>query len=84
MENKIITSVIHINHEFMLPETKQVCPPGDYTISQEDELIEGVSWLAYRRTGTFIDIPSIGTSKTQIERHAIASDELTAIIEWDR
>ncbi|HAT87058.1 MAG TPA: hypothetical protein DCS30_14565 [Rhizobiales bacterium] len=84
MKNKLTKSVVHLKHEFSLPKSEQLYPPGDYNISYEEELIEGISWLAYRRKATFIEIPSIGTSKTRTEQHAIDFDELTAIMEWDK
>jgi len=34
-------------------------PAGDYKIAQDEEPIEGLSWLAYRRVATYIHLPSI-------------------------
>lgn len=33
-------------------------PAGDYDIDHDEELIDGMSWLAWRRVATFIHLPA--------------------------
>nr|WP_321979792.1 hypothetical protein [uncultured Cohaesibacter sp.] len=83
MNNRIATSIIHFDHPFQFPGSGKTHPAGDYTLIREDEAIEGISWMAYRCKSICIDVPSIGTTKGQTERHTVDQDELTAMIDWD-
>ena len=46
---------------FSLTGVDEVQPPGDYAIAEDEELIDGLSWLAYRRVATFIHLPAISS-----------------------
>jgi hypothetical protein len=38
-------------------------PAGDYIVETDHELIEGLSWLGYRRVATFLRIPHVSASQ---------------------
>jgi hypothetical protein len=57
-------TTVHFSDKFSLRGTEAVLPPGDYVIVEDEELIEGLSFLAYRRVGAFIEVPSV-SSKTR-------------------
>jgi hypothetical protein len=40
----------------------RIQPPGDYAIDEDEELIDGLSWLAYQRVATFIHLPAISAT----------------------
>jgi hypothetical protein len=53
-------TIVHFSAPFALPDLgDEMQPAGDYKIAQDEEPIEGLSWLAYRRVATFIHLPSI-------------------------
>ena len=49
---------IHFNAPASLDGLDLPLAPGDYEVNEDEELIEGLSWLAYRRVATFITIPA--------------------------
>ena len=44
-------------HPFTLSGVEDVQAPGIYTVQTDEELIEGLSFLAYRRVATVIFLP---------------------------
>lgn len=53
-------TIVHFSASFALPDlVGEVHQAGDYKIVQDEEPIEGLSWLAYRHVATFIYLPSI-------------------------
>jgi hypothetical protein len=44
-------------HPFTLPEVEGVQPAGAYTVETDEEAIEGLSFLAFRRVATVIFLP---------------------------
>ena len=44
-------------HPFTLSGVEDVQAPGAYTVQTDEELLEGVSFLAYRRVATVIFVP---------------------------
>jgi hypothetical protein len=52
---------------FLLRAIDALLPPGTYRVDVDEELIDGLSFLAYRRVATWIHVPSIekvtGTSE---------------------
>jgi hypothetical protein len=51
--SKVITFV----HPFALPGLDHAQPSGAYTVPTDEEPIEGLSFLAYRRVATLIFLP---------------------------
>ena len=51
--SKVITFV----HPFALPGLDHAQPSGAYTVQTDEEPIEGLSFLAYRRVATVIFLP---------------------------
>lgn len=54
------TSTVTFMAPFVLGELDEVLPAGDYEIETDEELIEGVSFLAHRRVSVRIHLPSPG------------------------
>lgn len=53
-------TIVHFSAPFALPDLDdEMQPAGDYKIVQDEEPIDGLSWIAYRRVATFIHLPSI-------------------------
>ena len=50
---------VTFDHPFSLMAVDDLQPAGTYTIDIDEELIEGLSFLAYRRVATTIYLPLI-------------------------
>lgn len=74
-------STIQFVEEFLLSVTNKTYPPGEYLVFEEEELIEGISWLAYRHSATYIQVPAIGSKRTSTQMIPIDHEELAAILE---
>lgn len=59
-------------------------PPGAYTVEIEEERIESLSFLAYRRLETRILIPLRPGTRTSFQSVAIDQRELDGILARDR
>lgn len=57
-----------------------VLPAGEYSIVEDEELIEGLSWAAYRKAGTFIEVPAALSSAHVSQMFKIDREELDAAI----
>jgi hypothetical protein len=61
-------TIVHFSTAFSLLGVDEMLPPGDYMIDRDEELIEGLSWLAYRHVATFIHLPAVSAKKGRINR----------------
>lgn len=50
MTTRITTRVVTFAHPFRLDEAETAYPAGSYSVETEEELLQGVSFPAYRRT----------------------------------
>jgi hypothetical protein len=76
-------SIVHFAAPFSLKGIDGTLAPGDYEVDQDEEQIEGISWLAYRRVGTFIHLPAIGSKSRTSMMVAVDPAELDAALERD-
>lgn len=65
----------------MLKGVDRQLPAGDYRVSTDEELIEGLSFPVYRRVATMIFVP--GLNGTSLEMVTIDPAELQAALERD-
>lgn len=77
-------TTVRFLHPFLLYGFDAPQPAGEYVIDQDEELIEGISWPAYRRIATFIHLPAIhlGVRPNQIMQ--IDPADLEAALRKDR
>jgi hypothetical protein len=52
-------TTVTFRRPFALAEVDGPQPAGTYRIVTDDEEIEGISFIAYRRTATMLQVPSI-------------------------
>lgn len=74
------TRTVHFDRPFVLFGLEGPQAPGDYQVQDDEEQITGISWLAYRKVATLIEITS-GAKRSLV---TIDGDELNAAIEQDR
>ncbi|MFU0507963.1 hypothetical protein [Pseudaminobacter sp. NGMCC 1.201702] len=68
---------------FALRGIDEPLPPGEYAIDQDEHLIEGMTWLAYRRIATFIHLPALSERATTEQLVEIDAYELEAALKQD-
>lgn len=73
-------SVVRFSEAFSLVGVEQILSPGEYTIIEDQELIEGISWLAYRRVGTFIELPPCRSNGHMMQMVSIDHGDLEATL----
>ena len=60
MTIRTTTTTVTFRRPFLLKSAERTTPAGDYRVVTDEELIEGVSFLAYRRVMTAIFLPATG------------------------
>ncbi len=74
---------IVFSHPFELKGVDRILPPGDYRVVTDEELIEELSFPAYRRVATMIFVPAESYHAASVEMVAIDPQELQAALERD-
>lgn len=75
---------VHFDQPFCMLDLGEIVAPGDYQVDEDEELIEGISWLAYRRVATFITLPATAANEYRMRLIAIDPEELERLIAVDR
>ncbi len=58
MTTRMVTSTVVFGHAFTLDEIDETLPPGSYRVETEEETLDNVSFVAYRRVATHFFVPS--------------------------
>lgn len=58
-------------------------PPGRYRIDYDEEQIESMTMIAWRRTGAFIFLPAIGSASTKQQMVPISMADLNTLFQKD-
>ncbi len=74
---------ITFQHPFALKGVGRELPPGTYQVVTDEELIEGLSFPAFRRVSTMIFVPTLAHANSSIEMHQIEPEELAAAQQRD-
>ena len=69
---------ITFDRPFFLSAVGEVQPAGTYTLEIDEELIEGLSLLAYRRVATTIYLPLPGRGAGSVQAVTVDPRELAA------
>ena len=72
---------VTFHRPFCVKGVDRLLPPGDYRVMTDEELIEGVSFLAYHRVATVIFVPA--PSGSAIEMVTIDPLDLRAAQDQD-
>lgn len=78
MTTRSSQTTVTFQHAVSLGGVDGILPAGSYTIETEEELIETLSFEAYRRVSTTISLPSIGTAGLKRQIVVIDPQELAA------
>jgi hypothetical protein len=77
------TAEVTFRHSFDLKAVGSGLPAGTYRVDFEEEQIDGLSFLAYRRLATFIRIPATGHGSTSAQLFLVDPKELIEAQERD-
>ena len=84
MSTRTKHTTVKFTAPFSLRGVDEIQPPGDYAIDEDEELIDGLSWLTYRRVATFIHLPAVSsTDRLKSQLVAIDHSELEAAMRQD-
>ncbi len=84
MSGRTTHSIAHFEAPFVLGGLDGMLPAGDYDIDHDEELIDGMSWLAWRRVATFIHLPARTVKSPTSQLVAIDHAELETALRQDR
>jgi hypothetical protein len=77
------TADVTFRHPFTLKGLEDTVPPGTYRVDTEEERIEGLSFLAYRRLATFIRLPMAGHGSGSTQSLLVDPKELEQALARD-
>ena len=84
MTNRSLNSTVTFEKPFSIGAQTEQLPAGAYRLTIEEEMIEGLSFAAYRRVSTTLEIPALGVETARKQYIQIAADDLDAALECDR
>lgn len=67
---------ITFKHPFQIKGIDRLLPPGDYEVITDEEMIEGLSFAAFRRVATTIIVPAAPPRNFTMERISISPVDL--------
>ena len=76
-------TTISFSQPFELRDLDGIQPAGDYLLDTDEELIEGLSRLAYRRVATLLHLPSTSRPQDRTEVFSVSPAELDAALQKD-
>jgi hypothetical protein len=76
-------AVASFKEPFLLRALEGMQPAGDYNVYYEDELIQGLSRVAYRRVSTILQTPSISSPQDQSRLVSISETDLEVALMKD-
>ncbi|AWD22993.1 hypothetical protein [Fuscovulum blasticum] len=74
--------MVTFRHPFSLPGDAARLPAGDYEILVEEELLQGLTFEAYRRTASFLVAGSAKTGRT--EMYPVSEHDLQGMLTRDQ
>jgi hypothetical protein len=83
MSERTIETEITFAHSFVLNSLMVPLEAGTYRLIVDEEEIEGLSFSAFRRTNTQLEIPAIGTDSGSRQRLHVSSQEIETALAKD-
>jgi len=84
MTSRTTPSIVRFRAAFSLPGFDTPQPPGEYRVDQDEEALEGVSLIAWRRVATFIHLPAISAGGATQQMVPVDPALLEAALEQDQ
>ena len=83
MMTRTSRKIVTFTHAFVLKGVDRTLPPGAYPVITDEELIEGLSFAAYRRVSTIILVPTKSHRASSLEMVTIDPADLEAARDRD-
>lgn len=83
MTERTTQSTVRFSSDVNLPGWDEPLPAGEYRVDHDEESIDDLSRMAWRRTGTFIHLPAIGSRSLTRQMLPITQADLDAALEKD-
>jgi hypothetical protein len=84
MNSRTTRSAVTFARPFRIAGYEDELPAGDYQVDVDEELLEGLSFEAYRRTGTYLLVGSQAGGRGSAEMRPIDPRDLEAALVRDR
>ena len=84
MADRTTETIVRFSSSFELPNLDAPQPAGSYRVDHDEESIESMSRLAWRRVASFIHLPGIGQHGTTHQMAPINPADLDAALEKDK
>jgi hypothetical protein len=79
-----LSKTVVFNKPFLLKGIDRMLPAGDYRVVTDEELIDGLSFPAYRRVATMIFVPAQSQHASTLEMVTIDPHDLQAAQDRDQ
>ena len=83
MNMRSTRSTVTFSNPFTLPGYPGELPAGDYEVLVEEELLQGLSFEAYRRTATYLTVRGRGARAGRSEMRATTERDLKEALSRD-
>ncbi len=83
MNTRSIRSTVTFSNPFALPGYPDALPAGDYDLLAEEELLQGLTFEAYRRTATFLTVSGAGGQAGRTEMRSVSERDLKEALRRD-
>jgi hypothetical protein len=80
---RTLSKTVVFRRPFLLKGVDRMLPAGDYRVVTDEELIDGLSFPAYRRVATMIFVPAQSHRGSSIEMVTIDPQDLQAALDRD-
>ena len=77
-------TIVSFANPFVLQGLEGAQPAGEYVVLTDDQRIEGLSRIAYRRVATQLQTPARFASQSRTQSYAISQTGLDAALMKDR
>ena len=84
MTIRTLTKTVVFEKPFLLPSIDRALPAGDYEVVSEEELLEGLSFPAYRRLQTYIHRRPTPDQKGLAPSYVVDPTDLDAALARDQ
>ena len=84
MNSRTTRAVVTFAHPFRIAGYEDELPAGEYQVDMDEELLEGLSFEAYRRTGTYLLVGSQAGGRGSAEMRPVDPRDLEAALVRDR
>ena len=84
MSTRTKQETVTFRHPFTISGVDGVQPAGAYIVQIEDEVLDGLSFLAYRRVGTSMLLPLHPGSSSSVQSILVERRELEESLARDR